>query len=190
MKRALAIYIIMCISVCCAIAQQRHSDTPDDILQYTPYATVLALKACGVESRSDWRGLAANTALSFVMSAGVTYTLKHTVSEQRPDHSDRRSFPSGHSTVAFAGATVLRHEFGHVSPWVSIGGYTVATLTAADRVRRDRHHWHDVAAGAAIGVLSTELTYCITDRLLPRLSRKADMSMSFTGRTFDMAVRF
>ncbi len=190
MKRVLTIYIIMCASVSGAKAQQRHGDGLDDILQYTPYATVLTLKACGVGSRSDWPQLAANTAMSFVVSAGVTYTLKHTVNEWRPDRSDRRSFPSGHATFAFAGATVLHHEFGHVSPWISVGGYTVATLTAADRVRRDRHHWYDVAAGAAVGVLSTELTYFVTDRLFPRLSRKGNMSMAFTGNTLDVAVRF
>lgn len=190
MKRVLTIYIIMCVSVSGAKAQQRHGDGLDDILQYTPYATVLTLKACGVDSRNDWPRLAVNTAMSFVVSAGVTYTLKHTVNEWRPDRSDRRSFPSGHATFAFAGATVLHHEFGHVSPWISVGGYTVATLTAADRVRRDRHHWYDVAAGAAVGVLSTELTYVVTDRLFPRLSRKGNMSMAFTGNTLDVAVRF
>lgn len=190
MNRIIAIYIIMCMSIAGATAQQRHGDGVDDVLQYTPYATVLALKACGVESRHDLPQLAVNTAASFVVSAGVTYTLKHTVREWRPDHSDRKSFPSGHATFAFAGATVLHHEFGHVSPWISIGGYTVATLTAADRVRRDRHHWYDVAAGAAVGVLSTELTYFVTDRLFPRLSNNANMNIAFTGNSFDLAVRF
>lgn len=190
MKRILTTYIIMCGIVPFTMAQQRHGNGLDDILQYTPYATVLTLKACGVDSRNDWPHLAVNTAMSFVMSAGITYSLKHTVREWRPDHSDRRSFPSGHATFTFAGATVLHHEFGHVSPWISIGGYSVATLTAADRVRRDRHHWYDVATGAAVGVLSTELTYFVTDRLFPRLSRKGDMKMAFTGNTLDVSVRF
>ena len=37
-----------------ANAQQRHSDGLDDVLQYVPYASVLTLKACGVESRDEW----------------------------------------------------------------------------------------------------------------------------------------
>lgn len=173
---------------------QSHGNGPDDVLQYTPYAAAFALKACGVDSRSDWARLTATAGLSFVVSAGVTWTLKHSVREWRPDRSDRRSFPSGHSTFAFAGATVLHHEYRHVSPWISVGGYAVATFTAVDRVCRDRHHWYDVTAGAAVGVLSTELSYYVTERLMPRLfpslASSGDVSVAFTGSRFDVAVRF
>lgn len=180
----------MCIGTAGMRAQQRHGDAADDVLQYAPYAAVFAMKACGVESRHDWAGLTARTAMSFVVSAGTTYILKNSVSERRPDRSDRRSFPSGHATIAFSGATVLHHEFGRVSPWISVGGYTVAALTAADRVRRDRHYWHDVAAGAAIGVAGTELSYFLADRLLPRLFPGRDVCIGFTGTGLDVAVRF
>ena len=63
---------------------------------------------------------------------------------------------------------MLHKEFGHLSPWISVAVYSVATLTAVDRVCRDRHHWYDACAGAAIGFLSTELTYYVTDRPFPR----------------------
>ena len=106
-------------------AQQRHSDGLDDVLQYVPYASVLTLKACGVESRDEWPQLLVATAGSWVVSAGVAYTLKHSIHEWRPDNSDNRSFPSGHTTFAFAGATVLHKEFGHLSPWISVAGYGV-----------------------------------------------------------------
>jgi membrane-associated phospholipid phosphatase len=157
-------------------AQQRHSDGLDDVLQYVPYASVLTLKACGVESRDEWPQLLVATAGSWVVSAGVAYTLKHSIHEWRPDNSDNRSFPSGHTTFAFAGATVLHKEFGHLSPWISVAGYGVATLTAVDRVCRDRHHWYDACAGAAIGFLSTELTYYVTDRLFPK--RNATLALT------------
>ena len=124
-------------------AQQRHSDGLDDVLQYVPYASVLTLKACGVESRDEWPQLLVATAGSWVVSAGVAYTLKHSIHEWRPDNSDNRSFPSGHTTFAFAGATVLHKEFGH---------------------------------GAAIGFLSTELTYYVTDRLFPK--RNATLALT------------
>lgn len=45
-----------------ANAQQRHSDGLDDVLQYVPYASVLTLKACGVESRDEWPQLLVATA--------------------------------------------------------------------------------------------------------------------------------
>lgn len=167
-------------------AQQRHSDGLDDVLQYVPYASVLTLKACGVESRDEWPQLLVATAGSWVVSAGVAYTLKHSIHEWRPDNSDNRSFPSGHTTFAFAGATVLHKEFGHLSPWISVAGYGVATLTAVDRVFRDRHHWYDACAGAAIGFLSTELTYYVTDRLFPR----HNVSLAFMGNSIDFALRW
>ena len=169
-----------------ANAQQRHSDGLDDVLQYVPYASVLTLKACGVKSRDEWPQLLVATAGSWVVSAGVSYTLKHTIHEWRPDNSDNRSFPSGHSAFAFAGATVLHKEFGHLSPWISVAGYSVATMTAVGRVCKDRHHWYDVCAGAAIGFLSTELTYYVTDRLFPY----HNVSIAFTGNSIDFALRW
>ena len=105
-----------------------------DVLQYAPYASVFVLKTCGVESRDEWKGLALTSAASWVVTAGVGYTLKHFIDEERPDHSDYKSFPSGHAMFAFAGATILHHEFGKVSPWISIAGYGVATVVAVERV--------------------------------------------------------
>lgn len=155
---------------------QRQGDGADDYLQYAPYAAVAALKACGVESQNDWPQLVVSAVGSWAVTAGITYAGKHTVREWRPDHSDRRSFPSGHAAFAFAGATALRHEYGHTSSWIPVAGYAVATLTAADRVRRDRHHWYDVAAGAAVGALSTELTYYIGRRLTDNRQLSATVS--------------
>ena len=72
-----------------------------------------------------------------------------------------------------------------MSPWISVGGYTVATLTAIDRVRRDRHRWYDVAAGAGIGVVSTELIYYLSDQLFG----KRDIRVAFSGNSLDVAIR-
>ena len=167
-------------------AQQRHSDGIDDVLQYVPYASVFALKACGVKSRDEWDKLAVTTVASWVVTAGVSYTLKHTVKEWRPDHSDQRSFPSGHTAFAFAGATALHKEFGKVSPWISVAGYGVATFVAIDRVAKDRHHWYDVAAGAGIGIAATELTWWISDKLI----KNDKVAIAFTGRQMDVAIRW
>jgi membrane-associated phospholipid phosphatase len=163
--------------------KEYHGDGIDDYLRFVPLVSVYALKASGVESASSWRRLAVNSALSVALSAGVSYGLKLSVKEWRPDRTDRRSFPSGHTTLAFAGATILHKEFGHVSPWISIAGYSVATLTAIDRVRRNRHHWGDVAAGAAIGVGGTMLGYWLGDKLTGEQSRYS-VGVSSEGLSF------
>jgi membrane-associated phospholipid phosphatase len=167
-------------------AQQKHSDGMDDVLQYMPYASVFALKACGVESRDDWTKLAVTTAASWVASAGAAYVLKHSIKETRPDFTDQKSFPSGHSTIAFAGATMLHKEFGKISPWVSVAGYGVATFVAVDRVVKDRHHWYDVAAGAGIGFAATEVTWWLSRKVLK--SKKDQVLIGFSGNTLDLAV--
>ena len=167
-------------------AQQKHSDTFDDVVQYVPYASVFALKACGVESRDDWTKLAVTTAASWVATAGAGWVLKHTVKEWRPDNSDQKSFPSGHSLIAFGGATALHKEFGKVSPWISVAGYSVATFVAVDRVVRDRHHWYDVAAGAGIGIAATEITWWLSDLVFKK--NKDKVAMGFSGNTLDIAI--
>ena len=167
-------------------AQERHHDGIDNVLQYVPYTTVIGLKVCGVESRDDWTTLLAATAGSWLVSAGVAYTLKHSVREWRPDQSDRRSFPSGHATFAFAGARMLHLEYGQTSPWISVAGYGVAALTAVDRVIKDRHHWYDVVAGAGIGVLSAELSY----RLCHKWLKTDKVELAFSGNRLDVALRW
>ena len=167
-------------------AQQRHSDGLDDVMQYVPYASVLALKACGVESCDDWKKLTITTAASWVATAGVGWVLKQTIKEWRPDDSDQKSFPSGHSMIAFAGATALHKEFGKVSPWISVAGYGVATFVAVDRVAKDRHHWYDVATGAVLGFGITEATWWLSDKLFPGM--KSQVALGFSGNTLDVAV--
>ncbi len=182
--------ILVCLLLvpCLAHAQQRHSDGIDDVLQYTPYAAVFALKACGVESRDNWQALALTSVASFVASAGIGYVMKQTIKEWRPDDSDQKSMPSGHSIVAFAGATMLYHEYGKVSPWITIAGYGVAAFTAVDRVVRDRHHWYDVLAGAGIGFAATEVTWWLSRKIFTQ--KKDQVLVGFSGNTLDVAVRF
>ncbi len=168
MKRIVILGIMVCMGMLAASAQVADKRGVANVTRFVPYAAVIGMKAFGVESRDDWKVLLAKTAASAIITGGVTYTMKETIHEWRPDMTDRKSFPSGHTAFAFAGATTLHHEFGHISPWVSIGGYAVATVTAVDRVCRDRHHWYDTVAGAAGGFLSAEAGFWITDKLFPR----------------------
>lgn len=156
-----------------------HGDGIDNVLEYLPTAAVFGLKMCGVEAESSWKRRLTVSVISFGLDAGVTYGLKHTVHEMRPDGTDNKSFPSGHTAVAFCGATTLMHEYRKVSPWIGVAGYAVATTVAVDRVRRNRHHWYDVVAGAAIGIGSAEAGYWIGDKILgTNRDGKNDVSLS------------
>lgn len=166
--------VFFCASSLTLSAQKAyHGDGSGDWLRFVPVGSVYALKACGVESASSWKRLVANTAISYALSSGAVWGLKHSIHERRPDRTDNRSFPSGHASIAFAGATILDKEFRHVSPWIGVAGYAAATGIAIDRVARNRHHWQDVAAGACLGVGGTLLGYWLGDKITGERSRYA-----------------
>lgn len=99
---------------------------------------------------------------SVAVNAGITEALKHSVHRMRPDGSADNSFPSRHTSWAFTVSTVLSNEFCTRTPWVGIAAQTAATAVGWQRVYDSRHHASDVAAGLAIGIASTELSYFIT----------------------------
>ncbi|HJW16773.1 MAG TPA: phosphatase PAP2 family protein [Flavisolibacter sp.] len=63
------------------------------------------------------------------------------------------SFPSGHTTVAFAAATVFAMEYRN-KPWVPVLAYSAASLIGISRITENRHWATDVLVGAALGYLS------------------------------------
>ena len=86
-----------------------------------------------------------------IMAMAVSGVLKKAVQRERPDGADTRSFPSGHTSVSFASATVLQRELG----WkVGIPAYAAATYVGMARIEKKKHYLSDVAFGAAIGILS------------------------------------
>lgn len=136
----------------------------DNYTQFFGPAMTGGLKLTGYEGRSDWPRLLASAAMSYGIMAGLTESLKHTVSEVRPDGTSADSWPSGHTAVSFVGATILHREYGMTrSPWFSMAGYGVATATGMLRVLNNRHWAGDVMAGAGIGIMSTEVAYALSD---------------------------
>ncbi len=167
-----------------------HGDGIDNVLEYVPTAAVFGLKLLGVPAESSWKRRLTVSVVSFGINAAVTYSLKHTIHEMRPDGTDNHSFPSGHTAVAFCGATTLMHEYRKVSPWIGVAGYAVATTVAVDRVRRNRHHWGDVVAGAAIGVASAEAGYWIGDIILGKgKKKKQDVNLSVAPMGMTLVAR-
>ena len=137
-----------------------------NVLQYSPAGIMLALKAAGVEGRSDWpRMITADIASVAIMNA-IVHSTKEVVKRERPDGRAYNSYPSGHTATAFMCAQMLHKEYGEtVSPWISVAGYGIAATTGLFRVIANRHWCSDVLAGAAVGIFSTELAYDLTDIL-------------------------
>ena len=82
----------------------------------------------------------------------TTNVLKYTVREKRPDTDTRDSFPSGHTSSAFSGASFVHRRYGLE---YALPLYVGAIYTAYSRVHVNRHHPRDVVAGAALGMLSS-----------------------------------
>ncbi len=89
---------------------------------------------------------------SFGTTMATTYVLKYTVREKRPDSNNKDSFPSGHTSSAFAGASYIHMKYGLK---YAIIPYLAAAYTGYSRVNSNKHHTQDVVASAAIGILSS-----------------------------------
>ena len=135
----------------------------------------------------NWPRFIANTVASVGVAYGAKSVLKAIVKEDRPDHSDNKSFPSGHAAMAFAAARSIDKEFRNESIWIPIAGYAAATAIGVERVARDRHHWYDVVAGAAVGVGSAELTWWLSDKLF---GKGTNVAVGSSGNTVDVKYNF
>jgi membrane-associated phospholipid phosphatase len=92
---------------------------------------------------------------SQIVAQVITQAIKISVRRDRPDHSNKRSFPSGHASSTFASATVLQRHLG----WkAALPTYTIASYVAISRMHDNRHHLSDVVFGAALGVAAGRTT--------------------------------
>lgn len=139
--------------------------TLDDKLQYLPAVVMLGMKSFGVEGRSSWKRMLASDAYSILLMASTVNVLKRTARVERPDGSNDKSFPSGHTATAFMTATMLNKEYADKSPWIGVGAYGVATATGLMRMANNKHWLSDVLTGAGIGVLSVEFGYYLADMM-------------------------
>ncbi len=69
----------------------------------------------------------------------------------KPFSDTNSSFPSGHTTEAFALASVVANHYDET--WVTCASYSIASLVGLARTYHHAHFASDVVAGAMIGTL-------------------------------------
>jgi membrane-associated phospholipid phosphatase len=93
-------------------------------------------------------------------------------------------FPSGHTSRAFAVATVLAERHGRAAAWT---GYSLATLVGLFRLESDSHWASDVLAGAALG---HGIARAVTRRRAERERPRTDISFVPTWSPTRRSVGF
>ncbi|GJE98080.1 lipid phosphate phosphatase [Phanerochaete sordida] len=190
-----------------AISHQHHKNTIGGDLNimiavFVPVAVVVAAGTLRVSAMEIHHGL-----LSLLAGSGlneiITEFLKNRVGRLRPDFltrckwsndlkactgkandimEGRRSFPSGHSSTAFAGMAFLSlflaglmytWTFGQSAParnllstrlgriCVTLAPVAYATWVAVSRLEDYRHHKEDVIVGSLLGTLSATTAYLV-----------------------------
>ena len=119
---------------------------------YTLLGTALTIYTIG---RANDQKRVSHLGMDLLRALIVDYTLtegiKYATHRERPDHSNFKSFPSGHASTTFAFATALERHLGwrYVTP-----AYAFSSYVAISRLHDNRHYLSDVAFGAALGVIS------------------------------------
>jgi membrane-associated phospholipid phosphatase len=100
--------------------------------------------------QGPFRAFSYDFAQALAVNAVWTSALKLSLRRERPDGSDPYSLPSGHTSSAFALATVARNHYG----WkVGVPAYVLASGIGLSRIESGKHHFSDVLAGATLGVV-------------------------------------
>jgi hypothetical protein len=149
----------------------------DDYSRYAPIVALYGLDLCGVKAMHSIGDRTTVAVTSILLMVTSVYTLKHIVREERPDASNKYSFPSGHTAMAFLGAQLLWNEYKDESVWIGLSGYAVATGTGFLRLYNNRHWLTDVVAGAGIGILSAEAAYWLLPFMHHKILKKNKMNV-------------
>ncbi len=135
----------------------RSLGTGSDVLSVAGSRLVLYPALIGgffVSQALEKPGIAATSARAvraLLITDLIVAPTKLVVARQRPDGSNRRSFPSGHAAGSFAVAVAMSHRTGAA---VKIPVFALAAAISVSRIDKRRHFLSDVLAGAAIGLVA------------------------------------
>ena len=113
------------------------------------------------------------TLAATAICAGFTTAMKYSINRDRPfitypditkkTKAGSPSFPSGHTSIAFATATSL--SLAYPKWYVIVPGYTWAGTVAYSRMYLGVHYPSDVLIGALVGAGSAYLSYTVNKKL-------------------------
>jgi hypothetical protein len=111
-----------------------------------------------------------------VMNVVYFQSIKLVAQRQRPNGENNQSFPSGHTSNAFALATVAERHYG----WkIGVPAYLLAGAVGASRMKQDMHYFSDVVAGATLGYIVGRTVVRVNSRPLANGSnRGASLNMA------------
>lgn len=113
------------------------------ILPASAMATTLLLN----DRQGSWQ-----MAKSFALNLVVTGGMKVLINKERPFRGGDYAFPSGHTSIAFQGASFFHRRYGFK---YAIPAYVIAGFTGYSRMNAERHDGWDVLAGTVVGIGST-----------------------------------
>jgi membrane-associated phospholipid phosphatase len=142
------------------------------------YPTLLAAAVVGkVAGSRKVYGVSSRALKSTLLAGASVIIIKSLIGRERPFVSDNafkfhpvnfkdktNSFPSGHTTVAFALATSFAREIR--GTWDDVFFYSLATTTAYARMHDNKHWLSDVVFGAGLGITATRFIHRREARLL------------------------
>ncbi len=131
----------------------------DDYTRFAPLAVMYISDGLGAKAENHWFDQTKNAGLSLLLTQAITTGLKITIDKERPNGANEEAFPSGHTSLAFASATVLHEEFKNTEPILAYSGYAFAISTAYLRMAKNKHWLSDVILGSALGIAVTKLVY-------------------------------
>jgi membrane-associated phospholipid phosphatase len=103
---------------------------------------------------------------SFLVTSLFTGVIKVVMGRTRPfdgapadefkgPSTGNNAFPSGHTSTAFAVATIVANEYEHI-PLITPLSYGIATMTGFSRLNDNKHWASDIVFGAALGYFTSK----------------------------------
>lgn len=124
----------------------------DDYLQFVPVAQIYLGNFLGLKPKNDFQHQTINIVVANLIMGTSVGLLKKGFHQERPDHSNNLSFPSGHTATAFTNAALLYYEYKDSDLWYASSGFLFSSATGILRIANNKHYTCDVLAGAGIGL--------------------------------------